>query len=384
MAERPEIFNHNVETVGRLYRRVRPKADLARSLELLRAAKRIGAAQPHQVGPHGRPRRGDGRGQGAPGPDARPRHRDRHHRSVPASVAQAPPADPLLASRRVRRAEGLRQGARLCPCRSSGRSCARAITRTSRRSPHTPDDRDDRRPRAPLGVARDRRLSRTPGSCSAPSRPPGAAASWRTTRCSCSNIRRCTPSGRRSEARHLGAGPEALVAAGAEFIEVDRGGSVTFHGPGQLVAYPIVRLNRVFPIPGHPAHGDIDRYLRALEAALIATAATYGVEVTRRPPWTGVWSGRPQAGRHRREARRRGHDARRRAQRVDRSGLVRPDHPLRDRGCGRRVAGDPRRSGAHTRSGRAGTCGTARQCVRPTSRDRRARLRRCFASRLRR
>ncbi len=97
--------------------------------------------------------------------------------------------------------------------------------------------------------------------------------------------------GRRSEARHLGAGPDALIAAGAEFVEVDRGGSVTFHGPGQLVAYPIVRLNQVFPIAGHPAHGDIDRYLRALEGALIATAATYGVEVTRRPPWTGVWSG---------------------------------------------------------------------------------------------
>jgi lipoyl(octanoyl) transferase len=96
--------------------------------------------------------------------------------------------------------------------------------------------------------------------------------------------------GRQGEARHLGAGPAALAAAGAEFVEVDRGGSVTFHGPGQLVAYPIVRLNRIFPIPGHPAHGDVDRYLRALEASLIATAAEYGVAVTRRPPWTGVWS----------------------------------------------------------------------------------------------
>src|SRR5580692_811076 len=97
--------------------------------------------------------------------------------------------------------------------------------------------------------------------------------------------------GRTGEARHLGAGPEALVAAGAEFVEVDRGGSVTFHGPGQLVAYPVVRLAGVFPIPGHPAHGDVIRYLRALESALIATAATYGVEVTRRPPWTGAWAG---------------------------------------------------------------------------------------------
>ena len=83
---------------------------------------------------------------------------------------------------------------------------------------------------------------------------------------------------------------EALAAAGAEFVEVDRGGSVTFHGPGQLVAYPIVRLSSVFPIPRHPAHGDIDRYLRALEASLIATAARFGVAVARRPPWTGVWA----------------------------------------------------------------------------------------------
>jgi lipoyl(octanoyl) transferase len=96
--------------------------------------------------------------------------------------------------------------------------------------------------------------------------------------------------GRQGEARHLGAGPDALRAAGAEFIEVDRGGSVTFHGPGQLVAYPIVRLAGVFPIPRHPAHGDVDRYLRALEASLIATASWYGVEVTRRAPWTGVWA----------------------------------------------------------------------------------------------
>jgi lipoyl(octanoyl) transferase len=102
--------------------------------------------------------------------------------------------------------------------------------------------------------------------------------------------------GRQGEARHLGAGPDSLIAAGAEFLEVDRGGSVTFHGPGQLVAYPIVRLADIFPIPRHPAHGDVDRYLRALEAALIATAAVYHVEVTRRPPYTGVWSGERKLG----------------------------------------------------------------------------------------
>ena len=102
--------------------------------------------------------------------------------------------------------------------------------------------------------------------------------------------------GRQGEARHLGDGPEALIEAGADFVEADRGGSVTFHGPGQLVAYPVVRLAGIFPIPGHPAHGDVIRYLRALESALIATAASYGVQVTRRPPFTGVWSGERKLG----------------------------------------------------------------------------------------
>lgn len=97
--------------------------------------------------------------------------------------------------------------------------------------------------------------------------------------------------GRGGEARHLGAGPETLQAAGAEYLEVDRGGSVTFHGPGQLVAYPIIRLAGAFPIAGHPAHGDVVRYVRALEEAVIGTAARFGVVAGRRPPYTGVWLG---------------------------------------------------------------------------------------------
>lgn len=97
--------------------------------------------------------------------------------------------------------------------------------------------------------------------------------------------------GRGGEQRHLGDGPAALRAAGAEYVEVDRGGSVTFHGPGQLVAYPIVRLADVFPIPGHPAHGDVLRYVRALEQAVVSTAAAFGVTAEPRPPYTGVWLG---------------------------------------------------------------------------------------------
>jgi len=97
--------------------------------------------------------------------------------------------------------------------------------------------------------------------------------------------------GRRGDPSHLGGDPLRLTKSGADFVEVDRGGSVTFHGPGQLVAYPIVRLPAVFPIPGHPAHGDVVRYVRALERAIIATVAAYGISVSVRPPHTGVWSG---------------------------------------------------------------------------------------------
>lgn len=97
--------------------------------------------------------------------------------------------------------------------------------------------------------------------------------------------------GRAGDTRHLGDGPAALRAAGADYVEVDRGGSVTFHGPGQLVAYPILQLAGVFPIPGHPAHGDVLRYVRALEQAVIATAAAFDIATERRPGYTGVWIG---------------------------------------------------------------------------------------------
>ena len=66
---------------------------------------------------------------------------------------------------------------------------------------------------------------------------------------------------------------------------------MTFHGPGQLVAYPIIDLASIFPIARHPAHGDINRYLRALEASIIDTARSYGLITQRRPPYTGVWVG---------------------------------------------------------------------------------------------
>ena len=64
---------------------------------------------------------------------------------------------------------------------------------------------------------------------------------------------------------------------------VGRGGEATFHGPGQLVGYPILDLNR---------HGkDVHRYLRLLEDVLIATLAEWGIAATRRDGLTGVWAG---------------------------------------------------------------------------------------------
>ncbi len=97
--------------------------------------------------------------------------------------------------------------------------------------------------------------------------------------------------GRNTEAVHLGAGPEALRSLGADCLEVDRGGSVTFHGPGQLVGYPILRLADHFPLGGEADRGDAIAYVRGLEEALIRTAAACGVRATRRPGYTGAWVG---------------------------------------------------------------------------------------------
>jgi lipoyl(octanoyl) transferase len=80
---------------------------------------------------------------------------------------------------------------------------------------------------------------------------------------------------------------ELHVPEGAEveIVETDRGGKSTFHGPGQLVCYPILDLKR---------HGrDVKQYVRKLEEALIRTAAPFGLEAGRIEGLTGVWTGRP-------------------------------------------------------------------------------------------
>ena len=86
--------------------------------------------------------------------------------------------------------------------------------------------------------------------------------------------------GRGGDDANLLATPERLRQLGAEFARIDRGGDITFHGPGQLVAYPIVELRD--PL-------DLRRYVRALEAAIIDTAAAFGVLAGRVEGLIGVW-----------------------------------------------------------------------------------------------
>lgn len=77
--------------------------------------------------------------------------------------------------------------------------------------------------------------------------------------------------------------PDGLAARGAAFYPIDRGGDITYHGPGQLVGYPILDLGRFFT--------DIHRYLRELEEMTIRTCADYSLEAARVPGRTGVWVG---------------------------------------------------------------------------------------------
>ena len=91
--------------------------------------------------------------------------------------------------------------------------------------------------------------------------------------------------GRGADSADLRAAPQAL---GVPVFRVGRGGGATFHGPGQLVAYPIVRLRA----GGRDVHG----YVRALERALVATCAAFGITAEAPPEQTGVWVGARKIG----------------------------------------------------------------------------------------
>ena len=74
---------------------------------------------------------------------------------------------------------------------------------------------------------------------------------------------------------------EQLTQKGATFYKINRGGDITYHGPGQIVGYPILDLDNFFT--------DIHKYLRFLEEMIILTLADYGLKAERSPGETGVW-----------------------------------------------------------------------------------------------
>jgi lipoate-protein ligase B len=88
--------------------------------------------------------------------------------------------------------------------------------------------------------------------------------------------------GRSSRGHNLIASPELLAARGVELFEVERGGDVTFHGPGQLVGYPVIDLKR--------HRRDLHWYLRTLEGSLIDALATIGLKGEQHAGLTGVWT----------------------------------------------------------------------------------------------
>ena len=90
--------------------------------------------------------------------------------------------------------------------------------------------------------------------------------------------------GRRGSVDHLTASPAELRAAGASVYRVDRGGDITYHGPGQLVGYPILSLGDA---------PDVVAYVRALEAGLIAALADFGIGSRTIDGKTGVWVSLP-------------------------------------------------------------------------------------------
>jgi lipoyl(octanoyl) transferase len=94
--------------------------------------------------------------------------------------------------------------------------------------------------------------------------------------------------GRSAKEQHIIAQPEVLEARGISVHEVGRGGDVTYHGPGQLVAYPIIDLN--------PDRRDVRKYMWSLEETMIRTCKDFGLSATRIEGLNGAWIGDRKVG----------------------------------------------------------------------------------------
>ncbi len=97
--------------------------------------------------------------------------------------------------------------------------------------------------------------------------------------------------GKSGKAEHILISEDRRIEKGIQFFNTNRGGDITFHGPEQLVGYPILDLEKFYT--------DIGRYLRALEEIIILTLADYGITAGRSPGETGVWLDADVKGRER-------------------------------------------------------------------------------------
>ena len=96
--------------------------------------------------------------------------------------------------------------------------------------------------------------------------------------------------GRNAKAQNVVASPEFLEQRGVELFECDRGGDVTFHGPGQIVGYPIFDLRGFASPDGKRKTLGVIEFVRRLEDVLMRTCADFGISTKRVPGLTGVWT----------------------------------------------------------------------------------------------